>query len=207
MKASITASLVAAAALLPTLAHAQDASVESASSSSTVFVGGNLQLLPTGSLKASANGRDSSADTATAFAIGALAEVRVNPFLSIGFAPRYIFNIKDTSPNSTDSATQLDLAVRVAAGTEVAPKARVYGFVAPGYSFMFLPSSANGISNPSGFIVGFGAGASYEIAPKIALTGELGYQLGFQGTTVQGTSVDLKDNYLQIGVGISAALN
>jgi hypothetical protein len=206
MKTSIIASLVAAAALLPTLAHAQDTAISSASSDSTVFVGGNLQMLPVGTWDVSANGQDTSGDTAAAFAIGALAEVRVNPIFSVGLAPRYIFNVKGA--NDTQSASQLDLAVRFAAGTDVAPKARLYGFVAPGYSWMFTPSNGmTDVANPSGLIVGFGGGASYEIAPKIALTGELGYQLGFQSFDVNGTNVGSKDNYLQLGIGLVAALN
>ncbi|HTJ45905.1 MAG TPA: outer membrane beta-barrel protein [Kofleriaceae bacterium] len=199
-------SVLAGSLLVPALAHAQDASIAQ-SSESNVSLGASLQLLPIGTLAGdSPLGGKVSTDTASAFAIGALGEIKLDPTFSIGFAPRYIFNVKSSDAN--DSAAQVDLAIRVTAGGEVAPNVRLYGFAAPGYSFILPPSNGNGdTQHPNGAILGFGGGVAYTVAPKIALTGELGYQLGFQSFDAGGTNVELKDNYLQIGFGLLAAID
>jgi hypothetical protein len=88
----------------------------------------------------------------------------------------------------------------------VAPKLDLFGFVSPGYSILSLPDSADELDSPTGLVLGFGGGAKYAVTPTLSVVGELGYQLGFQGTSVEGQDIDLKTDLLHIGVGIQAAL-
>jgi outer membrane autotransporter protein len=73
---------------------------------------------------------------------------------------------------------------------------------APGYSYLFLPNQVDGQDSPSGVTFGLGLGAAFRVAPKVSLTAELGYQFGFQSTTIAGVDVDLKTNFLHLAGGI-----
>ena len=53
-----------------------------------------------------------------------------------------------------------------------------------------------------GLVVGLHAGAMYDVASNLFLNGQLGYQLGFQKLS----DVDLKSNFLQIGLGVGMRL-
>lgn len=169
--------------------------------------GAEIALLPSGSLSAAANNQTISVDTATAVGLGAIVQFPLNDIFTIDIAPRLLFNVKGT--NDTDSATELDLRARLTAGGYVAPSVRLYAAAAPGYSIIFPPDTSGGgieMSNPKGFTVGLAAGAAFAVQPRMQLTTEVGYQFGFQSTTVTSgsTSVDadLKSNYLHLAVGM-----
>jgi hypothetical protein len=60
--------------------------------------------------------------------------------------------------------------------------------------------------NASGPTITGGAGASYMVNPRLRAFAELGYEYGFQSVSEMGTSQDLHVKYLEIGVGLQAAL-
>jgi hypothetical protein len=201
----LIASLIGSASLL-TAAHAAHAAP-----AGTIELGAQAQVLPLGSV--SGNDSDDDLDYSTSFGIQLQGDYFVHPNVSVGLAPRFILGLKpDVDGYDGDSASQLDLAARVTGHAPVAPKVDLFGFVAPGYSFVFLPDEANPfeIDNPSGFIVGLGGGASYQVTPSLAIVGELGYTLGFQGSTVElgseSTDVDYNSNFLHLGLGVKASI-
>ena len=51
-------------------------------------------------------------------------------------------------------------------------------------------------------MVGLHAGAMYDVASNLFVNGQVGYQLGFQKLS----DVDLKSNFLQIGLGVGMRL-
>jgi len=188
----------------PGLAHAQ------AAGDPTIWFGGSLGLSPLGTVKGQINLPpvgvfNTSQDSATGFQINALIDVRVAPFLSIGFAPGLLLNVKPS--NGNDSGSMIDLPLRVTLGAPVAPKVRLYGFASPGYSILFPPSGNDNAGHPSGFMIGFGGGVGYRVAPKIAVTGELGYQFRFLSSTVNGLDASADVDYLTIALGVVAAIN
>jgi hypothetical protein len=157
-----------------------------------------LELLPSGTLTLSGAGDDVSNDTDTAFALGGNLAFAVHPNFSIGFAPRIIFGVQ--GEGGTETAKEFDLRARAELHGAIAPNAQVFGFVAPGYSFLVMPSDFPA-DDPSGLVVAFGAGASVDVTPQVFLTGEIGYQVGFQSTSFQGTDVDVTTDFLHLGVG------
>jgi len=161
-----------------------------------------LNLVPMpflGKLKASAGGQSTEADAAFAFGIAPIFDYNITSMFFIGASPTYTFNVK--GKDATDSAKELDLLLRVGANFPAADKLTVYGYLSPGYSIIQLPSSSSGVDNPAGLVLGFHAGAQFDVAPTFFLQGQLGYQIGFQKTSVGGMDVDLKTSYLQIGLG------
>lgn len=202
MRSVLMSVVVAAVAVVaPGLAHAQQ------ESEPKVWIGGSLGLSPVGTLKAKieAANLDASDDAAVAFQINGLIDFHVAQYVSIGFAPGIIFNVKGTNDDS--SGSELDLPIRVTLGGPVAPKIRMYGFVSPGYSIFFPPSDANTLGHPAGFMIGFGGGAGFRVAPGVMLTGELGYQFRFLSNTVNNVDFTLQDNYLTFAVGLVAAIH
>jgi len=162
--------------------------------------GVELALLPVGSLKASAGMANVSADAAVAIGIGGVLQHPIDHTFTVEFAPRLLFNVK--GQNDTSSATELDIRARVTAGGYVSPQVRLYAAVSPGYSMLFLPSTVGDTPNPNGLTLGFSAGAAIKVAPAMMLTGELGYQLGFQKATISGMDVDVQSDFLHLAVGM-----
>jgi Outer membrane protein beta-barrel domain len=193
-------SVAAAQELTPTVAA--DTSL---GESSTMRLGVVLSPMPAGTLKGTAFGVTDSADTKFAFGIMPTFDFSLNQFLFVGLAPQYIFNVKPDQGDA-DSAQELDLRARIGGIAKVADTIRVFGYAAPGYSIIMLPDSADGIDNPAGFVLGFAAGAAFDLAPSTYLTGEIGYQVGYQSTKLLNNDVDFKTNYLHVGVGLGFRL-
>lgn len=150
-----------------------------------------------------------SGDSAVAYGVGGLLDFAITPNISVGFAPRYLFNIKgDGVDEDSDAASQLDLAVRVTGRAPLGSGAELFVYGAPGYSFIFLPDNElfEDIDSPQGLVVGAGGGARFRLGQGLALVGEVGYTWGFQNTTIFDQDVDVKTNLLHVGVGLQAVL-
>lgn len=181
----------------------------SAQPRSALSLGGTLGLSPVGSLDSqlAAGGLTLSADTETAYGFGGVAEFRVTPNVSIGFAPSLVFNVKPEAGN--DAGTGLDLPLRLIAGAG-SSRARVYGFLAPGYSVLFLPDSQPidfDLGDPSGFSFGLGLGGGFSVARGLALTAELGYQWRFLSSAPRGIDIEVDYNSLTFALGFLAAID
>jgi hypothetical protein len=183
------------------------------------FLGADFELLPNGSITIGSGNNNNTNDAQAATAVGVIAETQVDELVTVGLAPRYVFGIN--AKNSTgDSSSQLDLRARVTVGGRVGvPKLRVYGFGEPGWSIVFIPQSVrlnNQSYHPNGFVINAGGGLSYELSSSLRGYFELGYQWGFQGTTINVTApplpvvtadVTASDNFFQLGFGLQAALD
>ena len=188
--------------LFASTAFADDLGV-AASAKPKASLGAQIDLLPTGTLTTDGAGPpiDGDYDAAFAFGIGVNFDYDLTPNISIGLAPRVIFNvIADAASDDADSDKEIDLRARVRAHFPIADKLEAFGFLAPGYSIIVLPSDFD-IDNPAGLVVAFGAGLSYDVSDKLYLTGEIGYQLGFQSVDVGGQSIDNTTDYLHFGFG------
>jgi hypothetical protein len=195
--ASVTLASTAGLAGLTSSAHAGN-----------LEVGGQLQLVPAGSLEFEVDGEGDSEDTDTAFGLVGIVDYVINPNISVGFAPRLVLGV--AADGADDSATQLDLAARITGRLPVAPKVDLFAYGAPGYSFTFPPEDADELGTPSGFSLGFGGGAAFKVTPVVSLVGELGYSLSFQSGTAealgQEVDYDYNANFLHLGFGVKAAI-
>lgn len=169
-----------------------------------------LDLMTGGNVTISAAGNSASGDLDTAIGLGAIGEYQLSPLVGVGLAPRLAAPIR--LMNATDSGYQFDMRGRVTVGKEVAPRVHLHGIATLGYSWIVHVISENNTQTgrstyvtPSGLILGFGAGVYYSLSPRLSFTGELSYQLGWQGTTVSGTDVRASDNFLILGIGLLAA--
>ena len=206
MKLSVFVTNLVTSLALPILASTPAAAQPAAPVAERgAHLGAELSVLPIGTLHAAAGNDSASADAVAALGIGAVLQYQINPLIALDLAPRVVFNVK--AEDDADSATELDLRVRLTAGGQVAPGVRVYGAVAPGYSVVFLPEQEPvELPNPSGLIFGFGVGVAFKVAPAVTMTGEIGYQLGFQGGTFQGVDFDFDTRYLDFTAGVLFAL-
>jgi hypothetical protein len=170
------------------------------------------QLLPVGDATLADDFESSTFDFDVAFGIAGQLDVDLGPNLSIGAAPRLIFNIDpEDAVNEADGWTQLDLAARATAhGRLPDSNTSLYGFLSPGYSFVFLPRLFHErdvrFDNPSGFVLGIGGGFVVDVDPSLSIVAEAGYTWGFQSTTAtDGTtsdSVGWETEFLHLGVGV-----
>jgi hypothetical protein len=173
------------------------------------WLGFEADLLLAGQIKGGINNTTTTDDANSTAALGVVLDYRAAPWLTIGFAPRVVLGVEANNGNNM-SFTQLDLRLRVTAGQQVAPRLRLYGIGTLGYSIVFnevLDIINNTRVNSDGLIWSLGGGIAYSIAPRVRLTGEVSYQVGYQGTTIQGQSITASDNYLTIGVGVMTALD
>lgn len=157
-----------------------------------------LSPMPTGTFKA-ASGPDTDANFA--FGLMPTFDLGLNQFLFVGLAPQFIFNVKPEA-STGDAAQELDLRVRIGGIAKVADTIRLFGYAAPGYSIIMIPDKPAGRDNPAGFVLGFAAGAAFDISPATYLSGELGYQVGYQAAN----DIDFKSNYLHLGLGLGFRL-
>jgi hypothetical protein len=164
-------------------------------------------LLPVGTLTAQSGSDKSSFDSEPTLGVGGILQIPLNNVFTIDLAPRIVFSVK--SKDDKDSATELDLRARLTAGGNVAPNARLYVALEPGYSFLFLPidpPAGVDMSTPSGLTFGVAAGATFRVAPGVHLTSELGYQFGFQSTTIsalgQSVDLDVTASFLHLAGGV-----
>jgi len=170
-----------------------------------MFGGVAIDVIPYGSLKASAQNMTFDNDLATTVGVSALLEYRVQKYISVGVWPAYLFSVK--ASGAADAATEFDLRARVTAGADVKPRWRVFGYGAAGYSWIFPPSEMGmSMSTLSGLCFTFGAGAAYALSPTTALTLDAGYQLGLQSVSQNGVTVDVHPDFLHVGGGLMVAL-
>jgi hypothetical protein len=206
--------VIVACLLIPLVAAAQPVPPAPALASSTpaastpdpgqlpaLRLGGELAILPMGSLEASIAGQSASADTQTTFAIGGVLQHPLNPIFTVDFAPRVVLNVKGNGDAA--SATEIDLRVRLTAGGDVAPGVRLYAALEPGFSLVSLPDNSDGSSvSPNGPTLGLATGAAFRVAPGTTVTAELGYQFGFQSADVLGMTAELHSRFLHIAGGV-----
>jgi hypothetical protein len=208
----LIATLLAAVALARP-AHADDVTQRKG------HVGADFELLPSGSIILGTGGNNTTYAAQTAYAVGIFAESQIDDLVSVGLAPRYVFHIIGANSNNGDSSSQLDLRARVTVGHAVIPKLRAYGFAEPGWSILFIPQSIevnNQSYHPNGFVIGAGGGLSYALGENVRAYFELGYQWGFQSTSVTTTvpivgtvttDVTASTDFLQLGFGLSAVVD
>lgn len=157
-----------------------------------------LSPMPLGTFKGAA-GVDG--DAKFAFAVMPTFDFGLNEFLFVGLAPQFIFNVQPDLATG-DAGQELDLRARVGAIAKVADTVRMFGYVAPGYSIVMVPNKPMGTDNPAGFVLGFAGGAALDLSPTMYLSGELGYQVGYQTVS----SADFKTNYFHVGLGVGLRL-
>jgi hypothetical protein len=168
--------------------------------SATPRAGVELAVLPIGSLGASVGNASTRVDSAAAFGVGGVLQLPIGAVFALDLAPRVLFNVKGSDDDS--SATELDVRARVTAGSLVSPGVRIFAALEPGFSVLFLPNSTSTSPSPKGLILGFGAGAAVRVAPALWLTGELGYQIGFQSMTVTNIEVGLDTRFFHLTGGV-----
>ena len=190
--------------LLASPAFAEDTSGSTSATTSKMRAEAQFELLPLGSGKTSVGDGSVSQDTAVAYGITGTFDYAVTPYISVGVAPRIVFNvISDDATDGVKSGRELDLRARVLGHYPVSPGVELYGSLSPGYTI--LMSGEDGVDNATGFAIGGAAGVTYDLSPKMFIGGEVGYQRAFTSSdmTVAGQtfSADLDLSYLHIGIG------
>jgi len=166
-------------------------------------VAAQVEMLPTGSGKTTVNGASMSQDTAVAYGVTAMFDYAINPYLSVGVAPRLVLNVKPSDAAAgVDANRELDLRARIAGHLPVRPGLDVYAAAMPGYSIVM--SSQDGVNSATGFALAGALGATYNVTPNMFVGAEVGYQRAFtsQDQTVLGqkVSADLDLSYMHVGI-------
>lgn len=166
----------------------------------------SLVAAPVGSYTVRAFGLSGSDDTELGFAFRPAIDFSLNDYLFIGFAPQYMLNVNTEgfAAAGVDASRALDLLARLGAHAPVGEVVHLFGYVAPGYSTIYPPG--DGGDKPDGFVLAASGGALFSLGSRAFLTGELGYQWGFQEITVGGADFDAKLNYLLLSLGLGVKL-
>jgi DNA gyrase inhibitor GyrI len=164
----------------------------------TPLLGVAFDMFPVGTLSTSAN----SSDTVFAVGVSAFVDYSLSPWLAFGVSPQVIFRVKPDGLVD-ESAKELDLRGRLTARLPLSPKVRVFGRLSPGYSVIVLPSFP-GLDrpNPAGLVMDVSVGAEVAVLPRLFIVSGLGYQMGFQSTSVG----DFRTRYLHLGAGFAIGL-
>ncbi len=214
MKSALAlAALLGTVAATPGFAHA-DEPAASLSAPARNGKAGNvvvqLDVLPAGHVRIAKDGigagATESVDLSTAYGVGIQLNYLARPHFSLGLAPRLVFNVK--SDEDSAAAKQLDLRARITlhTGSSLSPVLQLFAFAEPGYSISFIDQKVwpAGLDTPAGPVLALGGGATYDVLPSIFVTGEVGYQLGFQTVTARARDADFGFDYLHVGLGAGA---
>jgi opacity protein-like surface antigen len=170
---------------------------------SKITVQAQMEMLPLGSMSASAGGLSISTDTELAYGVSAGVDYAVTPYLRIGAAPRLVLNVKADGSMSESSGKEIDLRARIVGHYPVAPGLELSASLFPGYTI--VTSGEDGGDNSNGFAIGGAVGATYDLTPKTFLGAEVGYQRAFATTQTetlgQKFDADIDVSYMHIGLG------
>jgi opacity protein-like surface antigen len=193
--------------MMSSAAFAQEAGGMGDAAAHKLSASAQFELLPVGSGKVTVNGDSMSQDTAVAYGITAMFDYAINPYLSVGVAPRLMLNVKASdAPEGESGDKELDLRARITGHLPVAPGLDVYASLMPGYSIGL--ASEQGMDNVNGFGLGGAVGATYNLTPLMFVGAEVGYQRAFfsQDLTIvdQKITADTTLSYLHVGLGAGA---
>ena len=166
-----------------------------------IFLQARLELLPLGSGESS-GGFGSSMTLATAYAISGSLEVALTRHLSIGVAPRLVFNIIQGG-NEEPADKELDLRACFRARTAISPGFDIYASFSPGYAALH---SGDGLSTSAGgYTLGGAFGFTYDVGSNVFVGGEIGFQRSSMRVNRQNAedklSYDIELSYLHLGAG------
>ena len=163
-----------------------------------IRLGLTLVPAPFGSLRSGPPGGEFSVGSQFAFAVMPVFDLSVARHLFVGFAPSYTFNVKARGAD-TDAASELDLLLRIGAEAAATERLQIYGYLSPGYAFMYgLPAGGEGARGP---VLGLHAGGRLDLTPTFFVNAEVGYQVGFQNASTNGSDSEWHASFLQIGLG------
>jgi opacity protein-like surface antigen len=190
--------------LISTSVFAEDTGISTGSDAPRIRVQAQVELLPVGSGKSAVGGTSMTTDAATAYGITGMFDYAINPYLSIGVAPRLVFNVTTDDADANDTADkELDLRARLVGHYPIARGVEIYGALSPGYTILL--SSTDGVDNATGFALGGAAGVTYDLSPRAFIGAEVGYQRAFTSTDLmvgtQSVSADLDLSYMHVGIG------
>jgi hypothetical protein len=160
-------------------------------------LGLTLVPAPFGTLKSGTPGAEFSVGSQFAFAVMPVFDISQAHHLFVGFAPSYTFNIQ-AKGRSGDAASELDLLLRIGAEAAATERLQIYGYLSPGYAFMYgLPTGVSA----RGPVIGLHAGGRLDLTPTFFVNAEVGYQMGFQTVSTNGSNPDWYASFVQIGLG------
>jgi hypothetical protein len=163
-----------------------------------IRLGFTLVPAPLGSLRSGSPGEEFSVGSQFAFAVMPVVDLSLARHFFVGFAPSYTFNIKAKN-GPDDAASELDLLLRIGAEAAATDRFQIYGYLSPGYGFMYgLPPGGEGVRGP---VLGLHAGGRLDLTPAFFVNAEVGYQMGFQTTSTNGSDAEWHASFFQIGLG------
>jgi hypothetical protein len=167
----------------------------------TAAIGGQFELLPAG-VVSNANRSDlPPGDIATTVGVSGSAELFIGSSVAVGVNPGMVISLK--GGNSRFSATQYDLRGRVRIGKLVDDRFTAHVYGSAGGSWIV---SRDDDPTAAGPIFGFGAGVSQRLEGSTFVTFELGYQVGFQKTSVNSVELDGSSDLFHVAIGIATTL-
>lgn len=177
-----------------------------ASEQGRFLLGVAFELFPAGTLSSKLQASSGDQDAELTAGVAPFFDAPITRWLALGVSPQVVFNVK--APGATQSWTEYDLRARVTVLDPISSSSRLYARVSPGYSILSPPSGAlpSQVSDPTGLVVDVAVGAQTPLGPHGLMEIDIGYQLGFQGTTIDDQDVDNRTRFLHIGFGIALGL-
>ena len=181
---------------------------QAAPAASKMQVGIAFLPMVLGKLTAGESSDNSTYDLSTAYGLGVSFSYNVIAGLSVGIAPQVLFRLTAKDDVSgyeiISSEKEFDIMARIAYAYHVIPKLAVYGEILPGYSIVTYDKVFMGSTppKPKGLVLAIRAGAAFDVTDLFFVNLGIGYQLGFQKTTPEGSEAqDVRIRFLRIAIG------
>lgn len=203
------ARILAAITLIASLASpavAEDG-VATTAAESRIRVQAQLELLPIGSGE-DHGGLTFSNNMASAYAISGSLEVALTRHLSLGVAPRLVYNITPVG-SEAPADKELDLRACIRARTAVNPRFDIYASFSPGYARLLNGDEIFVYTRSGGYTLGAALGFTYDLGSTVFVGGEIGFQRSFMrvdqqrvGEPEDALSYDVELSYVHLGVSV-----
>jgi hypothetical protein len=180
------------------------------SSGAPVLFGVMFEILPVGTLKVTGTTQNVSgnlsSDSQFAVGVAPALDVSLTPYFALGLSPQVVFRVRADGATG-ESSTEYDLRGRVTLRAPLSPSTRVFTRVSPAYSIISLPAPMPGqmsVPDPAGFLVDVAVGAETALLPDLFAVVDLGYQIGFQSSSIPDGSRSFEGSrYLHLGAGLA----
>ncbi|MCP4447938.1 MAG: hypothetical protein GY811_21775 [Myxococcales bacterium] len=160
--------------------------------------GMTLRLSVFGNITIAGGGESLEENAATTLAFAPFLDFAINPNLTVGLGAMYVATVK--GEDAEDSGSEFDIYPRLTGVLPTSTKTRLFARFSPGYSMIQLPNPA-AVENPSGLLLLFELGLDFTVSETLRATTGIGYQKGYQSSSLDGQSFDLNSEFFMMFVG------
>jgi hypothetical protein len=165
-----------------------------------------VATVPQASLRSALREPATYIGTDRALAGGLALDYACGDVLFLGVGSQYVFWVQDALSEGPAEGSEIDIRARIGASSYLTEAWQLFGYLAPGYSLLVPTRGARTPNGPRGLVIAGAVGAAVDLLPALFLSGEIGYQEGFQTGQQEGVTFDHQTRFMQVGLSLGVRI-